>query len=211
MRCLLLVLLVSAQQILSAQEQGRVITKSITIINGDTIINQETTDLPDGVWDTGESGFLDMDGLPDFRTNDLDSALRAGLADLTLRMESIDLDSILLDIDVTLGSILQDLDRGVRSFDFGDLGIRSEVQPHNTVADRIEAALNRDGLLPPGPDHEVQLTGKHLLINGDKQAANVFFKYKQMWEAHSGILLSRKDRITMTLSGEDYTRSVRRD
>jgi hypothetical protein len=42
--------------------------------------------------------------------------------------------------------------------------------------------LNKDGLLIPGQENKVELTGKHLKINGEKQPTNIYQKYKRIFE-----------------------------
>ncbi|MBK8626194.1 MAG: hypothetical protein IPN86_11705 [Saprospiraceae bacterium] len=50
----------------------------------------------------------------------------------------------------------------------------------NNFSDAIGNALNRDGLLIPNQSNKVELTGKHLKINGEKQPNNIYQKYRRI-------------------------------
>lgn len=77
------------------------------------------------------------------------------------------------------------------------------------VSDIIGAELNRDGLLEPYKTNQVQLTGKHLKINGEKQPKNIWGKYKRMYEEKTGMSLSKKARIDFKVEGKKSNRRLR--
>jgi len=78
-----------------------------------------------------------------------------------------------------------------------------------TVADVLGKELNRDGLLEPFKENKVQLTGKHLKINGDKQPKNIWGKYKRIYEEQTGMALSKKSRIDFSVEGKKSNRKIR--
>jgi len=78
-----------------------------------------------------------------------------------------------------------------------------------TVADVIGAELNRDGLLEPYQQNKVELTGKYLKINGDKQPKNIWGKYKRLYEEQTGMMMSKKARIDFEVEGKKSNRKIR--
>ena len=86
---------------------------------------------------------------------------------------------------------------------------RSSSRNNNTVADILGKELNRDGLLEPFKENRVELTGKHLKINGDKQPKNIWGKYKRIYEEQTGMALLKKSRIDFMVEGKKSNRKIR--
>ncbi|MFZ1752026.1 MAG: M56 family metallopeptidase, partial [Saprospiraceae bacterium] len=59
----------------------------------------------------------------------------------------------------------------------------------NNFTEALGSSLNRDGFLIPGKENKVELTGKYLKINGEKQPENIYQKYKRIFEEQSGAVL----------------------
>ncbi len=70
-------------------------------------------------------------------------------------------------------------------------------------------ALNKDGLLIPGKDNNIELTYKHLKINGEKQPENIFQKYKRIFESAAGTPLQKKSQIKFSYVGKESSRKYR--
>lgn len=77
------------------------------------------------------------------------------------------------------------------------------------VTDALGDALNRDGFLIPNEQNKVELTGKYLKINGEKQPDNIFRKYKRIFESESGIALERNSKIHFNFEGKESKRKYR--
>jgi len=78
-----------------------------------------------------------------------------------------------------------------------------EVSPENkSFSDAIGNALNRDGLLLPGEKNKVELTGKYLKINGEKQPNNIYQKYKRIFEEESGTGLQKNSKLEFLFDGK---------
>lgn len=73
----------------------------------------------------------------------------------------------------------------------------------------IGNALNRDGLLIPGKENKVELTGKYLKINGEKQPSNIWNKYKRIFEEESGSMLEKNSRLEFNFTGKEAKRKYR--
>lgn len=46
----------------------------------------------------------------------------------------------------------------------------------NNFSDALGNALNKDGLLIPGQENKVELSGKHLKINGEKSSPTTYIR-----------------------------------
>ena len=68
-----------------------------------------------------------------------------------------------------------------------------------TLSDIIGKNLKKDKLLFPDKENIVELTGKHLKINGEKQPSNIWIKYKKIFEEASGTELDKNSRIKFTI------------
>lgn len=75
--------------------------------------------------------------------------------------------------------------------------------------DIIGNALNRDGLLIPNEDNKVELTGKYLKINGEKQPNNIYQKYKRIFEEESGSELHKNSKLVFSFQGKESKRKYR--
>jgi len=73
----------------------------------------------------------------------------------------------------------------------------------NNVSDKIMSTLLSDGLIDADTGAEIELTGKFLKINGDKQAENIWKKYKKIYEDQTGIELTRKSKLKFELDPEE--------
>ena len=81
----------------------------------------------------------------------------------------------------------------------GDFGIE---KPSSNFTEAIGNTLNRDGLLIPGQDNKVELTGKYLKINGEKQPSNIWHKYKRIFEEQSGSQLQKSSKLVFNIEGK---------
>ncbi len=99
--------------------------------------------------------------------------------------------------------------------DDSDSGPLSQAEaPENSAAAEgfdtiLGNALNKDGLLIPGKQNTVELTYKHLKINGEKQPENIFQKYKRIFEAATGMPLQKKSQIKFSFAGKESSRKYR--
>ena len=75
-----------------------------------------------------------------------------------------------------------------------------------STSDVLGAQLNKDGLLLPQKENKIELTGKYLKINGEKQPTNIWNKYKRIFEEESGTTLEKNSRITFHFLGRETKR-----
>lgn len=73
----------------------------------------------------------------------------------------------------------------------------------------IGKQLNRDGFLIGGKPNKVELSGKGLKINGEKQASNIWNKYKELFEIETGLPLSKDTKLVFEIDGKDQGRRKR--
>lgn len=73
---------------------------------------------------------------------------------------------------------------------------------NKTVEDKIGYELRKDRIITPGEKSEIELTGKHMKINGDKQPKNIWQKYKSIFEEASGIELSKDSKLKFEVMGK---------
>ena len=85
----------------------------------------------------------------------------------------------------------------------------AEANESKKVVNVLGNELNRDGLLEPYKENQVELTGKHLKINGDKQPKNIWGKYKRIYEEQTGMLMSKKTRVDFSVEGKKSSRKIR--
>ncbi|NNE16585.1 MAG: M56 family metallopeptidase [Saprospiraceae bacterium] len=75
---------------------------------------------------------------------------------------------------------------------------------HNRkVSDIIIEELLEDGLIPETGKTKVEITGKYLKIDGDKQPKNLWNKYKTIYEKQTGISLTKSSKIFFEISSQD--------
>ena len=79
----------------------------------------------------------------------------------------------------------------------------------NNFSDALGNALNKDGLLIPGQENKVELTGKHLKINGEKQPNNIYQKYKRIFEEVSGSTLEKNSKLQFNFQGKESKRKFK--
>lgn len=92
--------------------------------------------------------------------------------------------------------------------DHEDPGIENDKTNRN-FNDILGNALNRDGLLIPNQDNKVELTGKYLKINGEKQPNNIYQKYKRIFEEESGAELNKNSKLVFSYQGKESKRKYR--
>jgi len=73
---------------------------------------------------------------------------------------------------------------------------------NRTVEDKIGYELRRDRLIATGEVSEIELSGKHMKINGDKQPKNIWNKYKEIFEEESGIELTKDSKLKFKVEGK---------
>jgi beta-lactamase regulating signal transducer with metallopeptidase domain/adenylate kinase family enzyme len=76
----------------------------------------------------------------------------------------------------------------------------SKDDSSNKVSDHISNNLLRDGLISPEEVNTIELTGKFMKINGDKQPKNIWKKYKKIYEKHTGIEMHKKSKLRFELT-----------
>jgi hypothetical protein len=83
--------------------------------------------------------------------------------------------------------------------------------PNNKTnfSDALGNALNRDGLLIPNQSNKVELTGKHLKINGEKQPSNIYQKYRRIFEEQSGTTLEKNSKLQFSFEGKEAKRKYK--
>jgi len=90
-----------------------------------------------------------------------------------------------------------------------DLSTYDNHHGTKNFSDIIGNSLNRDGLLLPGQENKVELTGKHLKINGEKQPSNIYQKYKRIFEEQSGTVLEKNSRLEFSFLGKESKRKYK--
>lgn len=103
---------------------------------------------------------------------------------------------------------------GFKIHSFGDENedILERINPEartNNFSDALGNALNKDGLLIPGQENKVELSGKHLKINGEKQPNNIYQKYKRIFEEASGSTLEKNSKLQFNFLGKESKRKFR--
>lgn len=82
-------------------------------------------------------------------------------------------------------------------------------EKNKNFSDVIGNTLNRDGLLIPNQKNKVELTGKFLKINGEKQPNNIYQKYKRIFEEVSGTTLEKNSKLQFSFEGKESKRKYR--
>lgn len=111
-----------------------------------------------------------------------------------------------------LDGMTDELEKMLEGLDLDELKLRGlEHNRHNgrngfgkssTVEDKIGYELRKDRLIANGEVSEVELSGKHMKINGDKQPKNIWNKYKEIFEEASGIELSKDSKLKFKVEGK---------
>lgn len=103
------------------------------------------------------------------------------------------------------GMELPDLleDEGMRFYDLRPKSLDGySYGSQKTVEDKIGYELRKDRLIENGQQSEIELTGKHMKINGEKQPSNIWKKYKSVFEEASGIQLSKDSKLKFNVQGK---------
>ena len=95
------------------------------------------------------------------------------------------------------------------NFEFPEWGIENRHFGGN-ANDHIARELNEDGLIKIGENNEIELTGKHLKINGEKQPGNIWEKYKGIFEEYTGMKLTKDSKVKFDIIGKESRRGIRR-
>lgn len=104
--------------------------------------------------------------------------------------------------------------RGFDGFEFFsdenmDIRDSDDLFGSNTVVDRIGRSLNKDGLLREYKSNKIEITGKHLKINGEKMPKALFNKYKDIYQEATGAPLTKKSKMVFDIEGKPSKRKVR--
>lgn len=70
------------------------------------------------------------------------------------------------------------------------------------VSDHIARHLVKDRLIDSQEENKIELTGKHMKINGDKQPKNIWKKYKEIYEEKTGIELTKKSKLEFEIQAK---------
>ena len=113
-------------------------------------------------------------------------------------------------------------DSGVKIYGFGQNGKNDPPmfapeeygegnwgQRSKNFTDIVGGSLNKDGLLIPEKENKVEITGKYLKINGEKQPNNIFQKYKRIFEETSGAQLEKDSKIQFNFFGKESKKKFR--
>ncbi len=73
----------------------------------------------------------------------------------------------------------------------------------------IGSQLNRDGFLIAGKKNKIELSGKNLKINGEKQPSNIWNKYKELFEQETGVPLSKDTKLVFEIEGKTSNRKFK--
>ncbi len=80
---------------------------------------------------------------------------------------------------------------------------------NGTVVDKIGSMLNKDGLLKEYKSNKIEITGKHLKINGEKMPKAIFEKYKNIYQESTGAPLTKKSKMVFDVEGKPSKRKVK--
>ena len=73
----------------------------------------------------------------------------------------------------------------------------------------IGSQLNRDGFLIANKENKIELSGKSLKINGEKQASNIWNKYKNLFERETGLPLTKETKLIFNVMGKEAKRKYK--
>jgi beta-lactamase regulating signal transducer with metallopeptidase domain len=90
--------------------------------------------------------------------------------------------------------------------DFNSFNYRWESNANQTMS----RSLNQDGLLKIDEENEIELTDKHLKINGEKQPGNIHDKYKRMFEKSTGMKITDDFKVKFNVTGKESKSRMRR-
>ena len=78
-----------------------------------------------------------------------------------------------------------------------------------TVVEKIGKMLNKDGLLKEYKSNKVEITGKHLKINGEKMPKALFEKYKNIYQESTGAPLTKGSKMVFDVEGKPSKRKMK--
>jgi beta-lactamase regulating signal transducer with metallopeptidase domain len=136
------------------------------------------------------------------------------------------LENIFEDMGITLDTTLNGMNFQFHNFDglndfeffkdfkFDDDGMNifrdDQVFSRNgTVVERISEMLNKDGLLREYKSNKIEITGKHLKINGEKMPNALFEKYKNIYQESTGAPLTKNSKMVFDVEGKPSKRKVK--
>lgn len=94
-------------------------------------------------------------------------------------------------------------DNGFRfNFPEGTMENIFESNQKVTVADVISRSLQKDDIIEKDKVSIIEITGKHLKINGEKQPTNIWKKYKNIYERETGLILFKDSKIKFEVDPE---------
>ncbi len=96
-----------------------------------------------------------------------------------------------------------------QSMPLDDYLLDEEPTDKNNFVEILGHSLNKDELLIPNKTNKIELTGKYLRINGERQPNNIWNKYKRIFEEASGSTLQKNSRIVFELEGKEPKRKYR--
>ena len=137
-----------------------------------------------------------------FELEDFDHDIFKGKIDMESLIDDEKMKNFLRKIEEGHESMTFDFDNNEDVFGFEHNDIFKGHKP----ADKIGRELNRDGLLEIGKENKIELSGKHLKINGDKQAKNIWLKYKKMYEESTGVELTKSSKMELKIEGKKSKR-----
>jgi len=70
----------------------------------------------------------------------------------------------------------------------------------SSVSDQISNELLRDRLVDKNSVSQVELSGKKLKINGEKQPSNIWKKYKDIYEEATGLKLTKRSKVEIEIN-----------
>ena len=80
---------------------------------------------------------------------------------------------------------------------------------NNNLEELIGKQLNKDGFLIANEINKVELSGKHLKINGEKQPSNIWNKYKNLFERETGMPLHKDTKLVFNVEGKESKRKYK--
>ncbi|MBK8701391.1 MAG: M56 family metallopeptidase [Saprospiraceae bacterium] len=90
---------------------------------------------------------------------------------------------------------------------------RNREAPHfkedRNLEELIGTELNKDGFLIAGKNNKIELSGKNLKINGEKQPSNIWNKYKNLFERETGMVLSKDTKLVFEVEGKEAKRKYK--
>lgn len=192
--------LMESLDIENIQDQMMELTEKLKSYSGDfeNEPHQWMDSLRNGMQNDSEYFFLDQ-----FDRENLGGQFE-GLQEMLMPM----LDSMLMGNDFMKSFGLGQLGESNGSpFDmeqfFGQSQLKNFGSGSNSTINAIEAELWKEGLFTEGNINKMELTGRSLKINGQRQDQDTFKKYKQLYEQSSGHELHEDSMISLSFGSEN--------